>query len=92
MGSSSLDTQHSARLMDRTRDLVLLNGHLNLLAWAAQPQGRAHKPVRISASGNCEASNGGGYGKDPIEMQRGKGSVTRKSRGMSLEEILVTGS
>lgn len=79
------NTQHSTRLMLRPRDLVLVNGHLNLLGSAAQAQGKAHKTVGTSARGNCEASNGG-YDKDSIEMQRGKMPVFRKSIGMSLEE------
>lgn len=86
-----LNMQHSTRLMLRPRDLVLVNRHLNLLAQAAQAQGKAHKTVGTSASRNCEASNGG-YGKDSIEMQREKVPVFRKSVGMLLEETLVTKS
>ncbi|PKU31360.1 hypothetical protein llap_18336 [Limosa lapponica baueri] len=54
-----LNTQRSTGVMLRPRDLVLVNGHLNLLALAAQAQGKGRKIVETSASGNCEASNGG---------------------------------
>lgn len=77
------NVQHSTRLMLRPGDLILVNGHLNLPAKAAQARGKAHKTAGTSASD-------GGYGKDSFEMQREKASAFRKSMGMSLEETLVT--